>query len=161
MITKIISGFQTGADIGAIRAAKDCGLETGGFMPRAYYTESGTRPEYDDLYGAIALPTSGYANRTARNAAAAEYTFWFGHINTPGYRCTFRACRGHGKTFIHVADNGNFSAAYHVILDRIRDASCINVAGNRESTNHGIEEFTYNYIKGLIEYQRLNNPVVP
>ena len=52
-IKKIISGFQTGADIGGILAAKRLGLETGGTMPKGFRTEDGPRPEFAELYGAV------------------------------------------------------------------------------------------------------------
>jgi hypothetical protein len=48
-----VSGFNTGADFAAIKAAKDNGMETSGYMPKGYRTEKGTKPEYAELYGAV------------------------------------------------------------------------------------------------------------
>lgn len=42
---RIISGGQTGADQGALVAAKQLGIETGGWTPRGFLTEAGPCPE--------------------------------------------------------------------------------------------------------------------
>jgi Circularly permutated YpsA SLOG family len=46
---KIISGGQTGADQAGWRAAKACGLETGGWMPKGWKTELGCSPFFGPL----------------------------------------------------------------------------------------------------------------
>lgn len=56
----IITGGQTGADQAAWRAAKACGLPTGGYMPKGYLTEDGPRPEFATEFGAVAMTTSHY-----------------------------------------------------------------------------------------------------
>jgi hypothetical protein len=43
-LRKIISGGQTGVDQAALRAAKDCGLETGGWCPPGRECEAGIIP---------------------------------------------------------------------------------------------------------------------
>jgi hypothetical protein len=43
-LTKVISGGQTGVDQAALRAAQDCGLETGGWCPPGRVCESGVIP---------------------------------------------------------------------------------------------------------------------
>jgi hypothetical protein len=47
---KIISGGQTGADIGALKAAKECGFATGGMAPYRYWTEKGSNFDLRDIY---------------------------------------------------------------------------------------------------------------
>jgi hypothetical protein len=44
-ITRIISGGQTGVDQAALRAARECGLEIGGWCPPGRVCESGLIPE--------------------------------------------------------------------------------------------------------------------
>ena len=167
MITKIISGFQTGADIGAILAAKDCGIDTGGRIPKGFLTEDGPRPEYATFYGAVETARSDYKQRTAANVVTSQCTLWIGTIYTPGYFCTFDATRRLVRPFLHVGNPRDpmWRAEPWIVLDWIEknehsylNNCIINVAGNRESTNPGIEEFTYKYIKELIEYQRSRSP---
>src|SRR6266404_7590609 len=43
-LKKIISGGQTGVDQGALRAAKECRLEIGGWCPPGRVRETGTIP---------------------------------------------------------------------------------------------------------------------
>src|SRR2546422_7963506 len=40
-LTKIISGGQTGADMGALLAAQDLSVESGGVAPKGWLTEEG------------------------------------------------------------------------------------------------------------------------
>ena len=42
---KIISGGQTGADLGGLEGARDAGIETGGWAPAGYRTEIGDQEE--------------------------------------------------------------------------------------------------------------------
>jgi hypothetical protein len=51
MCPKLISGFQTGADIGGAETARRFGIPTEGVMPKGFKTLDGPRPEYAKLYG--------------------------------------------------------------------------------------------------------------
>lgn len=44
-LAKVISGGQTGVDQAALRAAQDCGLETGGWCPPGRLCEAGVIPD--------------------------------------------------------------------------------------------------------------------
>src|SRR4051794_30696209 len=72
MLDRVISGFQSGADIAGIRAARAHGIPTGGAMPRGYLTEDGPRPEFVALYGAVELATEEYKARTERNVVDSD-----------------------------------------------------------------------------------------
>lgn len=72
MISKVISGGQTGVDQAALRAAKACGIPTGGYAPKDYMTEDGPSPWLAD-FGLIALTVSDYPRRTKANVVEAGF----------------------------------------------------------------------------------------
>jgi hypothetical protein len=141
MLEKVISGGQTGADQAGWRAARFCGLATGGWMPLGFLTEAGPRPEFAQLYGAIETRTDDYTERTRANVRDSDGTIWFGATDSPGGRCTLEACRQNGKPFVVIADTGT-SDPPRSVADWIRTSriNTLNVAGNRESTEVGIGE---------------------
>ena len=60
MIKKIISGGQTGADIGAIDAALKYSFPYGGWIPKGRLTENGPLP---NEYQLMEMPTKNYPAR--------------------------------------------------------------------------------------------------
>jgi hypothetical protein len=55
VLTKVISGGQTGADQAGWRAARAFGIPTGGWMPLEFRTERGPCPELA-AFGAVEIP---------------------------------------------------------------------------------------------------------
>lgn len=53
MLTKIISGGQTGADEGGLEGARLLGIPTGGTAPKGYRTENGPNLTLRDTYGLV------------------------------------------------------------------------------------------------------------
>lgn len=47
----LVSGGQDGADLGFLEAGKYLGLQTAGYMPKDFRTESGNKPQYQEEYG--------------------------------------------------------------------------------------------------------------
>lgn len=147
---KIISGGQTGADQAGWRAAKACGLETGGLMPKGFMTEEGDRPEFAELFGATESFKRCYVTRTRGNARTSDATIFFqmGSQSSRGQAVTARACFDHNKTFLLVRNGAGYEPArlsyWIMMLPRFRGAT-INIAGNRESgapgIGHWVEEF--------------------
>ena len=143
MIYKVISGGQTGVDIAALRAARACGLKTGGWAPRGYLTELGPQPELLGDYGLREMPSEKYPPRTAANVRHADATLIIAGNLDRGSRLTSELCAQLSKPMLHVrrselrkqeAVDGTLSW-----LRRIAPMT-LNVAGNRESTSRGIEE---------------------
>lgn len=71
MLTKVISGGQTGADRGALDAALAAGFTCGGWCPRGRRAEDGPIP---DRYPLHEMPSPRYLDRTRRNVAEADAT---------------------------------------------------------------------------------------
>ncbi len=74
MITKLISGGQTGADRGGLDAAIHCGLPHGGFCPKGRRAEDGVIPPE---YHLNEMASSEYLPRTKANVFDFDATIIF------------------------------------------------------------------------------------
>lgn len=154
MLTKIISGGQTGADQGALHGAKLAGLETGGAAPKGYWTEDG-RANLLRGYGLIETSAMGYPPRTRINVMNSDGTLIFGDPESRGSALTARYCVELGKP-CHIVRwrksgielNTLKLAAYWASVNYIKT---LNVAGNRESKNLGIHNATSHFIVNLVK----------
>ena len=145
MIEKIISGGQTGADLGGLKAAKKLGIKTGGLAPKGYKTEIGNNPELSTVFGFAAAPTDDYSYRTVANVRGSHATVIFAtNAKSPGTKLTIKTCEAGGKPFILI---NPFATDASVLLKiffagvyaRYGRKFILNVAGNRESKSPGIE----------------------
>lgn len=144
---KIVSGFQTGADIGGIKAAYVNGLETGGYMPKGCITEKGKKPEYKELYGAVEHSSSDYLGRTLKNVLISDCTIIFDYMQSSGSKNTKTFCMRNNKPYLYLnAKKIDSNEIVDIILDFIdqHNPEILNIAGNRESVANGIEKKVYN-----------------
>jgi hypothetical protein len=146
-LRKIISGGQTGADQGGLAAAAILGLETGGWMPRGFRTDTGPRPDLAERYGLTEHSSVDYPPRTRANVLATDATLIFGNAGSRGCRLTIRLTHDLHKPMLIVS----WPPILHrtdlfVDLHRFRqwlinhDVQTLNVAGNRESRAPGIHD---------------------
>ena len=147
---KIISGGQTGADQGGLEAGAALGLETGGWVPKGWRTEHGSDPSLA-RFGLREHSARGYPPRTRLNATQSDGTFWFGNPHSPGGKLTLRTARGAGKPVFLVDWRSGWSFPREDIADflawlRKNHISVLNVAGNRESSQPGIQETTRTFL---------------
>src|ERR1035437_4272324 len=133
MITKIISGGQTGADQGGLAAAKELGLETGGTAPKGYKTELGINL-YLKEFGLIESKSSDYKSRTIENIQNSDGTVIFGNTTSTGSKLTLNTCIKLRKSYI--INPSKLELIKWIYILRIH---ILNVAGNRESVNSGIQ----------------------
>ena len=148
-VLKIISGGQTGADMGGLMAARELGIETGGTAPQEWWTEEGPREQLLRSYGLVECGELGYPARTWWNVINADGTLLVGFYESGGSALTVAIARELKKPVFHAgysrgapmkpdeASRAEFRA--WLARHRIR---ILNVAGNRESTSPGICEFT-------------------
>lgn len=156
MIIKVISGGQRGADIAGLRAAKRCGIETGGWMPRGYRTLDGPRPGYLHEYGLLTTESPGYPERTSKNVRDSDCTIRFASSwSSRGELATLRELKRYGKPWYDVdlgdlEDRASMAAELGAIVTWLRNCDCrvINVAGNADAS---IEPFVESYLVELIE----------
>jgi len=130
---KIISGGQTGADMGGLLAAKELDLETGGTAPKNFMTEESSNWELKTIYGLVAR--GNYAQRTYHNVNNSDATVVFGDITTPGTKLTIRLCNELMKPL-----RINPPTKSLLVFLEDHQIQVLNVAGNRESKDPGIEE---------------------
>jgi hypothetical protein len=131
--TKIISGGQTGADLGGLVGARRAGIATGGTAPLHYRTEAGRQRRVLRGFGLVEHPSYRYLPRTECNVRDSDATVIFGNTGSPGCQATVAFCRSLGKPFL--------ANPLPTELRRWVEAnqfSVLNVAGNRESTTPGL-----------------------
>lgn len=80
-IEKIISGGQTGGDMGGLLAGQALGIPTAGYCPANWLTEKGPTPELRD-FGLQCTHAKGYSPRTRLNVAWGDGTIGFGRART-------------------------------------------------------------------------------
>ena len=89
MLTTIISGGQTGADMAGLLAARDIGLKTGGTAAPYYATSEGKQEELLKSFGLKAISwqgswVKGYIERTKANVDNSDATVVFKYKDSPG-----------------------------------------------------------------------------
>lgn len=135
--SRIVSGGQTGADQGGLFAAEDLGIPTGGWAPKGYRTERGPMPELlRDRFKLQEAPTADYAVRTRRNVVDADGTIIFGDVRSAGSWLTQTEVRMAKRPLLINPPSGAAIRAWMMA----HGAFSVNVAGNRESKNPGLQE---------------------
>lgn len=145
---KIISGGQTGADIGGLVGAKRAGIKTGGTAPRGFKTEKGPQPEALAAFGLVSHPSPNYRDRTLQNVADSNATLIFATDSaSDGTKLTIEACEKQCKPYA-VIDPNSLDASRQIIqFMEIHKPNILNVAGNRESKSPGISIITARLIE--------------
>jgi hypothetical protein len=153
MPLKIISGGQTGADMGGLLAARDLGLETGGAAPQGWWTEQGPKETLLRSFGLNEWIEPGYPARTSQNVIQSDGTLLVGPYDSGGSAFTFAVAQEVKKPVfllvysaaLHIQNFDLQVEAFREWLER-HQIQVLNVAGNRESNNPGIEEFTRRFL---------------
>lgn len=147
---KIVSGGQTGADLGGLVGACRCGIETGGICPRAYKTEVGEKPEELKKYGLIPHPSPNYKDRTLANIQNSDATIIFSpNAQSSGTKLTIGYCQRENKPFILVQDVK--SGVTQEVIDFLDNhkPKILNIAGNRESVSPGLTKSVAAYVHDM------------
>lgn len=147
-LRRIISGGQTGADTGGLEAAVDLGLETGGTAPYGWSREGGKARTLLEKFGLVEGPNEkhyarNYRARTTKNVEDADLTIVIGNLESPGSKLTRNEVRRLGKQVLVIRtpdlDNPEAVARLRDVILK-QNPEVINIAGNRESKNPGIQE---------------------
>jgi hypothetical protein len=135
----IISGGQTGADLGGLVGAERCGITTGGCAPRDFKTENGTQTILKTRFGLFAHPSPKYRDRTKENAEKADATIIFAtNPESVGTKLTIELCEHFGKPWVLLNPyDDNVIQNASTFIDEERP-TILNIAGHRESLSPGI-----------------------
>jgi hypothetical protein len=166
MITKIISGGQTGADRGGLDAALHCGLPHGGYCPKGRKAEDGVIPA---KYSLKELLTEKYLPRTQANVIDSDATviFTYGPLTGGSLKTATYVHRlekpWHEVDLLHttpkqaVLDIMMWLAGDEKLNDYDEYEACppplkcvLNVAGSRESQAPGIQDAAYRLMVDLL-----------
>jgi hypothetical protein len=145
-VRKIISGAQTGADMGGLLGAKDVDIETGGTAPPNFMTVEGSKKELMENFGLVegeADPKT-YPKRTEKNVVDSDGTVIFGNIGGPGTGLTITLLGKHKKPYILNPSE----VKLRTWLNK-NNIEVLNIAGNRESSNPGIQAKVRSIIAGV------------
>lgn len=141
MIAKIISGGQTGADLGGLLAGRDLRIPTGGYAPHGWMTECGPNPRLAE-FGLVEHQASNYPARTLANVVTAHATVIFAEQLDGGSALTAKLCSKNCKPFIVIPGFGlDESERFECFIrssSYFSNGLVLNVAGNRESKAPGI-----------------------
>jgi fructose-specific component phosphotransferase system IIB-like protein len=155
LISKVISGGQTGVDQAALRAAKTLGIPTGGYAPKGWKTEDGPAPWLAN-YGLVEHQ-GGYSARTRANVAAAGLTLILLQAESDlsgGTALTLQIAKSandrgvSGFAVFLIVRQEAVAACQHFLSEAIASGvSILNVAGPRESKSPGIGELAEKFLR--------------
>jgi hypothetical protein len=158
LLSKIISGGQTGVDRGALDAALQLNFPAGGWCPADRRAEDGRIPA---RYPVSPLRGAGYPERTRRNVFDHDATLLVfdarltaGGGLVGGTWTTYNYCRKYGKPY-WVINAG--STSVHEATDQVLRflARCsvrtLNVAGPRRSGWSGGHDYTKSTLLEVIQ----------
>ena len=150
MLNKVISGGQTGADIAGLKAAKDAGFRTGGYINKGFKTLDGNKPEYGKTYGLEEIKSLNYPVRTKANVINSDATVIFAtKLQSRGVALTIRLAN-EAKKPIFIADISKMNTDDMIQWIKQHNVRTLNVAGNSENKSPGIEETTYAFLNSVL-----------
>lgn len=165
MLKRIVSGAQTGADRGALYAARDVGFSFGGWVPKGYLSEDGSVPQYLRI-GLVETSSDSYSERTGLNVRDSDATLvcHLGKLGV-GSQLTLRCVQAQRRPFatvclaekspvIYTSDHVGVRKSKEELWEFLKDVEVLNVAGPRESHAHGLENLTWVFVAELISALR-------
>jgi len=148
MVTKIVSGGQTGADRAGLDWAIAHGIGHGGWCPKGRLCEEGTIAPCYDLQE---TQTADYPERTRRNVRDSDGTVIFtisSHLSQ-GSLLTLRSAEKMGKPCLHLSRERSIDPAAELrAFVQEYGIRVLNVAGTRASKEPDVGAFVQETLDG-------------
>jgi hypothetical protein len=159
MITKNLSGGQTGADRAGLDVAIRHGFPHGGWCPKGRKAEDGVIPAQYQLHE---TPSASYLQRTERNVRDSDGTIILTITRelTGGSKRTAEFAAKHRKPWIHLARQAATYEDPAVLLQRFvaeHKIRTLNVAGTRASKEPDVWRFTFETLEAAF-FRHLTHP---
>ena len=165
LVEKIISGGQTGADIGGLIVGRKLGVETGGTAPRGFRTENGSNKNLGTIYGLKESTSDKYPPRTMKNVDDSDGTIAFLFRSSAGTKKTIGYC--HTRQWISRGTSKNDGYRPVLVITRItddtikqirnfiieNDIKTLNIAGHRESSYRGIQDQVVSVLQEALQIE--------
>jgi hypothetical protein len=164
-LSKVISGGQTGVDQAALRAARDCGLEIGGWCPPGRVCEAGLIPaefplretEQERSSDAPDVPRSQRTEWNVRDSDGVLVLAEDGNrsgcptISDVGTKWAMQCAKRYGRPlFLCDVSDPNAKERVQEWL-RLNEIKVLSVGGPAESTSPGIGDRAYRLLRGVFE----------
>jgi hypothetical protein len=155
MLEKVISGGQTGADAGGLRAAQKCGLKTGGWLPKGCVTQNGSDRGLIAQFGMLEHDKAGYPPRTEANVRDSDATIRLAsNFRSAGEVCTLKSLKWYKKPYLDIDIKNPLPVSVVAAWIREKNVKTLNVAGNAESTSPGIGAAVEAYLEQVFNQCR-------
>lgn len=159
MISKIISGGQTGADRAALDVAIAQGIPYGGWVPLGRLAEDGPLPTW---YRLQEMLTPSYSKRTRQNVIDSDGTLIVSHGRLAGgSKLTLELAQKHCKPHLHLDLTAvSLNYAVRVLRSWVADngVKALNVAGARASKDPEIYEATVKLMESVLGKRQSDPP---
>lgn len=174
-IKKIISGGQTGGDLGGLEGAKLLNIETGGTAPPNFISGNKSEKQLLQSYGLVEgeQDSTTYTKRTMKNVDDSDGTvaiLWgtsvgtgktIGYAQTKKWQYGNNESKSNGYKPVLVIKSKNVDEAAKELRDFVikNNIQVLNIAGHRETSQKGIQEFTKQVIQKAFENNDTTKPL--
>ena len=175
-IKKVISNGQTGASSGGLRAAKFMDLKTGGTIPKSFSNKNETKEsilkkEFNLIENKNGKNYKEFVKISIeQNVLNSDFSLLFGDEESIEYELTKKFCNKYKKYYLCIYSIEKLFLSIKVFqgdlclycicgnnIDKQKEIKngrpiIVNVSGNRENTNPGIELRTYRFVKRFLQF---------
>lgn len=156
-VLTIISGGQTGADLGGLVAAKNLAIYTTGWATRGFMTENGQQPVLGSEYNLIEHSSPKYPPRTEENVISSDLTIIFSpNPNSSGTKKTIEYCDKHDKVYFLISEITENTPHEVLAFLKGNEPDVINIAGNRESVARGLTSQVKRVMMKALTYYKID-----